>query len=119
MIYKGTLSNKKQNQGCGDEYAGKEVVDIELLKVNHVYPNRCCDAGGVICLSSEPCESCGDTPTKGYKNDYSGEKEYYCSDCSSDCAFCSNKAKHHYTSGLEIIIFACDDCYKEIQELNS
>ncbi len=71
------------------------------------------------CGSSKPCESCGDTPTKGYKNDYSGEKEYYCSDCSSDCAFCSNKAKHHYTSGLGIIIFVCDDCYKEIQELNS
>lgn len=70
------------------------------------------------CGSSEPCESCGDSPTKAYTNDYSGEKEYYCSDCSSDCAFCSNKASEHYTSGLGMIIFACDDCYEEIQELN-
>lgn len=71
------------------------------------------------CGSSEPCESCGDTPTKGYTNNYSGEKEYYCADCSSDCAFCSDKATEHYTSGLGIVIFACDDCYKEIQDLNS
>ncbi len=70
------------------------------------------------CGSSEPCESCGDSPTKAYTNDYSGEKEYYCSDCSSDCAFCSDKASEHYTSGLGMIIFACDDCYEEIQELN-
>lgn len=70
------------------------------------------------CGSSEPCESCGYSPTKAYTNDYSGEKEYYCSDCSSDCAFCSDKASEHYTSGLGMIIFACDDCYEEIQELN-
>lgn len=70
------------------------------------------------CGSSEPCESCGNTPTKAYTNNYSGEKEYYCSDCSSDCAFCSDKASEHYTSGLGMIIFACDDCYEEIQELN-
>lgn len=70
------------------------------------------------CGSSEPCESCGDTPTKAYTNNYSGEKEYYCSDCSSDCAFCSDEATEHYTSGLGMIIFACKDCYKEIQELN-
>lgn len=70
------------------------------------------------CGSSEPCESCGDSPTKAYTNNYSGEKEYYCSDCSSDCAFCSDKASEHYTSGLGMIIFACDDCYEDIQELN-
>ena len=70
------------------------------------------------CGSSEPCESCGESPTKAYTNDYSGEKEYYCSDCSSDCAFCSDKATEHYTSGLGIIIFVCDDCYEKIQELN-
>ena len=71
------------------------------------------------CGSSEPCESCRKTPTKGYKNEYSGEKEYYCSVCSSDCAFCRDEASEHYTSGLGIIIFACDDCYEEIQTLNS
>ena len=29
------------------------------------------------CGSSEPCESCGDSPTKAYTNYYTGEKEYY------------------------------------------
>ena len=71
------------------------------------------------CGPSQPCESCGKTPTKGYLNEYSAEKEYYCSGCSSDCAFCSNKATKHYTSGLGMIVFACNDCYKEIQDLNS
>lgn len=71
------------------------------------------------CGSSEPCTSCGGTPTKAYQNNYTEEKEYYCESCSSDCAFCSDDASNHYTSGLGIIIFACDDCYEEIQEINS
>ena len=71
------------------------------------------------CSSSTPCKSCGKTPTKAYKNEYSGEKEYYCTNCSSDCAFCSEKATMHYTSGLGILIFACKDCYKQIQDMNS
>lgn len=71
------------------------------------------------CGSSEPCESCRATPTKGYKNEYTGEKDYYCSNCSSDCAFCSDKATTHYTSAIGMIIFVCNDCYKEIQDLNS
>lgn len=71
------------------------------------------------CGSSEPCESCGDTPTKSYTNTYYEEKEYYCADCSSNCAFCSDEATNHYTSGLGIIIFVCDDCYEEILSYNS
>lgn len=71
------------------------------------------------CGSSEPCESCADTPTKGYTNTYYNEKEYYCADCASECAFCSDEASEHYTSGLGIIIFICDDCYAEIQSYNS
>ena len=71
------------------------------------------------CGSSEPCTSCGGTPTKAYQNNYTEEKEYYCESCSSDCAFCSDDASNHCTSGLGIIIFACDDCYEEIQEINS
>ena len=71
------------------------------------------------CGSSAPCESCGDTPTKGYMNSYHKEKEYYCKDCSSNCEFCSDKATEHYTSGFGIIVFACDDCYKEIKNMNS
>lgn len=65
------------------------------------------------CSSSEPCDSCGRTPTKAYKNEHSGEKEYYCERCSSDCAFCPHKATMHYTSSAGIIIFICEDCYDE------
>lgn len=71
------------------------------------------------CGSSEPCKSCGKTPTKAYTNEYSGDKEYYCSDCSSECAFCSDEASEYYTSGLGSIVFVCDDCYQEIMDLNS
>lgn len=70
------------------------------------------------CGSSEPCDRCGTSPTKSYKNDYTGENEYYCSDCSSNCEFCGQTAIKHYTSGLGLVIFACDDCYQEIMELN-
>lgn len=71
------------------------------------------------CSSSTPCESCGRTPTKAYKNTYTEEKEYYCERCSSDCAFCSKDATKHYTSGLGRIIFVCDSCYEYIWELNN
>lgn len=67
------------------------------------------------CSSSKSCESCGESPTKAYTNSYSGEKEYYCSDCSSYCDFCSDKATKYYTSALGMIIFVCKDCYEEIQ----
>lgn len=69
------------------------------------------------CGASQPCEGCGDTPTKGYRNTSTGEDEYYCKKCASDCAFCSNKATKHYTSLLGIV-FVCKDCYKDIQDLN-
>lgn len=71
------------------------------------------------CGSSTPCVDCGDTPSKGYQNNSSGEKEYYCSYCASDCAFCSNRATKHYTSGFGTIIFVCGECYAEIKDLNS
>ena len=64
--------------------------------------------------SSKPCENCDDTPTKGYRNSSSGEKEYYCSDCSSRCDLCGDKAEKNYTaySGIR---FVCGDCYKELK----
>ena len=61
------------------------------------------------CGSSQLCDSCGRTPAKGYKNEYTNETEYYCSACSSDCAFCSNEATKHYTSMLGMIVFVCED----------
>lgn len=71
------------------------------------------------CGSSEMCESYIYMLTMDYTNNYSCEKEYYYADCSSDYAFCSDKVTEHYTHGFGIIFFACDDCYKEIQGMNS
>jgi len=65
------------------------------------------------CKSSTPCRACRDTSTKGYKNEYTGEKEYYCDDCASDCEFCADEATEYYTSGLGSIVFVCDDCYEK------
>lgn len=70
------------------------------------------------CGSSVPCELCDATPTKGYKVKGSNEKHYVCSECSSECFWCSDRASKHYMSGLGVIIFVCNDCYKEIVELN-
>ena len=69
--------------------------------------------------SNEPCETCGRTPTTGYDNKSTGEVEYYCASCSSDCEFCSEKATKNYTSGLGVIVFVCDECYNDILEMNS
>ena len=63
---------------------------------------------------SKPCENCRDTPTKAYKNDNTGEKMYYCKDCSSDCYLCGDDADKHYTGGIGIV-FVCNDCYKELK----
>lgn len=75
--------------------------------------------GITACGSSNPCSYCRNTPTKAYKNDYTGEKDYFCSECSSNCAFCSKKATKHYTSALGMIVFTCNDCYEEVKKLNS
>ena len=64
--------------------------------------------------SSTPCEDCGNTPTKAYKNDNSGENEYYCKECASDCNLCSDEAEKHYTGGGGIV-FICNDCYEELK----
>lgn len=85
----------------------KEVLLIALLSVS-----LC------ACGSSEPCESCNETPTKAYENKATNENEYYCNDCASDCEFCSEVARNYYTSGFEEIVFVCDDCYEDILEFN-
>lgn len=65
--------------------------------------------------SSKPCINCGDTPTKGYENERTGEKEYYCKECSSECTFCWDEADRHYTGGGGII-FICEDCYEDLKD---
>lgn len=70
------------------------------------------------CSSNKPCMECRSTPAQGYKNTATGEKDYYCKSCASDCAWCSDKATEHYTNGFEEITFVCKDCYRDIMELN-
>lgn len=71
------------------------------------------------CGSSKPCDGCGRTLTKAYTNTSTGEKDYYCKSCSSDCAFCRKDATKHYTSGLGRVLFVCDDCYDYIHGINN
>lgn len=67
------------------------------------------------CGSLEPCTKCGSTPTKGYKNTVTGEKEYYCGECTSECMLCQKrKVTKHYTSMGGLLIFACDECYEAL-----
>ena len=66
-------------------------------------------------FSNEPCDWCGDKPTKSFKL-HSGEKSYVCSDCRKECAWCGEKADRHYENGLEMMVFVCDDCYEDISE---
>ena len=65
--------------------------------------------------SNEPCDYCGNTPSKGYKV-AGGEKFYVCSDCSSECAFCGEKATKQYTAMLGNVMFVCTDCYNSMSE---
>ncbi len=67
------------------------------------------------CGSSNPCEKCDGTPTKGYKNASTGEKDYYCAKCSSECMWCQDKkATKHYTNAIGTIMFVCDECYEDL-----
>lgn len=67
------------------------------------------------CGSLNPCEKCGGTPTKGYKNTSTGEKDYYCEKCTSECMWCQDrKATKHYTNALGTIMFVCDECYENL-----
>lgn len=54
-------------------------------------------------------------PTKGYENTATGEKEYYCSKCTSECMWCQKReATKHYTSNGGSIMFVCDKCYEDL-----
>lgn len=71
----------------------------------------------VSCGSSQPCHDCGRVPTKGYKNNYTGETEYYCSVCSSDCEMCSSTSAKHPVTLFGQVVFLCDDCDEELRAL--
>ncbi|MBR3835639.1 MAG: hypothetical protein IKJ69_02475 [Clostridia bacterium] len=66
-------------------------------------------------FSNEPCDWCGESPTKGFKLN-NGGKSYVCADCRKKCAWCDDKADKHYENGLEMMVFVCDDCYEDISD---
>ena len=66
------------------------------------------------CISLQPCDICNHTPSKSFFNQGTGKTEYYCSQCSSRCAWCGGTATKSYTGMMDMIIFVCPDCYEEI-----
>lgn len=69
-----------------------------------------CIALCLITAKMIPCEECGDKPTKKFENQYSGENEYYCKACYTDCAWCSGKADRYYINLIGEIMFVCEEC---------
>ena len=65
-------------------------------------------------LSNEICTYCGDSPSREYNAN--GHKSYVCSDCSSDCFFCGDKATKNFVNISGEMTFTCNDCYNSISE---
>lgn len=68
--------------------------------------------------SDEPCKWGGETPTKEFETT-KGEKNYICEKHSHTCVVCNqkfDKELNHYTNGLGIVTFACDDCYADLTQ---
>lgn len=71
-----------------------------------------CSCGTV----DKPCDWCEKSPSKEYTTS-SGKKSYVCKECSSTCMICDKKkATTHCTNMLDMELFVCADCYKEMKE---
>ncbi len=65
---------------------------------------------------NEACDWCGSSPSVAYKTS-NGTTCHVCKNCSSTCMLCgSKKASKHYTNALDLEVFVCNDCYKELQQ---
>ena len=68
---------------------------------------------GCSSVVDEPCDWCGSKPSVAYKNSDDAES-YVCKECSSICMICGDKkAKHQSENLLGMVMFVCDDCYKD------
>lgn len=69
-------------------------------------------AGG--CNEKPPCRVCGAPSTGwGYSNELAGERQYFCSDCATQCACCHGTATRYFTAKAGNIVFICNECYYE------
>ena len=86
----------------------KKICGILLLMVFSFALLPGCSSGEV----DEPCMYCSARPSKAYQKS-DGETVYVCSECSSTCMFCGEKATRQYETLLGVA-FACDDCYNDL-----
>lgn len=64
---------------------------------------------------NSPCDWCHRIPSVEFKTS-DGSKAYVCKECMKRCMICSNKrATHHYENYFGMIVFVCDDCYREVK----
>lgn len=59
---------------------------------------------------SDDCQVCGAASAKAYKNEWTSETEYVCSDCASKCTFCGAHAERAVSAVMGGIKFVCDGC---------
>ena len=71
----------------------------------------------VMRFSNTPCDWCGTTPTLSYKLQ-NGDYAHICKNCRSYCMICGEPATKHYENLLGTMVFFCNDCYQELQELS-
>lgn len=64
-------------------------------------------------MVDKPCNWCDHRPSMEYKIS-DGSKAYIYKNCSKNCALCYKKAKKYYENMLGIVVFVCDDCYKQV-----
>ena len=63
------------------------------------------------------CWSCGQEADYIF-NYQNGESCGICLQCASKCVWCGEPATKHYHTIADIEVFACDDCYEDILDLN-
>lgn len=62
-----------------------------------------------------PCDYCDRTPSIAYKTKSGYGDAHVCTKCSSTCMICDEKkATKHYENAFGMIVFVCNDCYKEV-----
>ncbi|MBE6774342.1 MAG: zinc-ribbon domain-containing protein [Ruminococcaceae bacterium] len=106
--------------GAGDQQrinpvsipTAKKKVPTKLIAIATTVLVVIAVAVSLLVMSKKPCIYCGDDTLKKFK--ISDGSVYVCSNCSDDCAFCGQKAKHYYESVLGPIMFVCDDCCEEL-----
>ena len=63
-----------------------------------------------------PCDWCRKRPSVAFETSQ-GSKAYVCRNCMKICMICEkNRAVKHYENYAGMIVFACEDCYREMSQ---